>query len=69
VNNTISLTIYNMLGKEIVKLVDNKLTRAGSHNIVWNGRDKNGLKVGSGTYIYELKYGNFSKTRQMVLMK
>ena len=69
VNNTISLTIYNMLGKEIVKLVDNKLTRAGSHNIVWNGRDKNGLKVGSGTYFYELKYGNFSKTRQMVLMK
>ena len=68
-DNSISLTIYNILGKEIVKLVDNKLTRAGSHNIVWNGSDKNGLKVGSGTYIYELKYGNFSKTRQMVLMK
>ena len=68
-NNTISLTIYNMLGQEIVKLVNNKYTVGGSHFIVWNGTDKNGIKVGSGTYVYELKYGNFSKTRQMTLIK
>ena len=69
VNNTISLTIYNMLGQEIVKLVNNKYTVGGSHYIVWNGTDKNGVEVGSGTYIYELKYGNFSKTRKMTLVK
>jgi len=69
VNNNISLTIYNILGQEIVKLVNNKYTVGGSHYIVWNGTDKNGVKVGSGTYIYELKYGNFSKTRQMTLVK
>jgi hypothetical protein len=69
VSNTVSLTIYNMLGKEIVKLVNNKHTMAGSYSIVWNGHDKNGLKVGSGTYIYEFKFGNFSKTKRMVLMK
>jgi len=69
VNNTISLTIYNMLGQEIVKLVNNKYTVGGSHFIVWNGTDKNGVEVGSGTYIYELKYGNFSKTRKMTLVK
>ena len=68
-NNTISLTIYNMLGQEIVKLVNNKYTVGGSHFIVWNGTDKNGMKVGSGTYVYELRYGNFSKTRQMTLIK
>ncbi len=69
VNNTISLTIYNMLGQEIVKLVNNQSTVGGSHFIVWNGTDKNGVEVGSGTYIYELKYGNFSKTRKMTLVK
>ena len=68
-NNTISLAIYNMLGQEIVKLVNNQYTVGGSHFIVWNGTDKNGIKVGSGTYVYELKYGNFSKTRQMTLIK
>ncbi len=69
VNNTISLTIYNMLGQEVVKLVNNQSTVGGSHYIVWNGTDKNGVEVGSGTYIYELKYGNFSKTRKMTLVK
>ena len=69
VNNNISLTIYNILGQEIVKLVNNKYTVGGSHYIVWNGTDRNGAKVGSGTYVYELKYGNFSKTRQMTLIK
>ncbi len=68
-NNTISLTIYNMLGQEVVKLVNNQSTVGGSHYIVWNGTDKNGVEVGSGTYIYELKYGNFSKTRKMTLVK
>jgi len=69
VNNNISLTIYNILGQEIVKLVNNKYTVTGSHFIVWNGTDKNGVKVGSGTYVYELRYGNFSKTRQMTFIK
>jgi len=69
VNNTISLTVYNMLGQEIVKLVNNEYTAAGSHYVVWYGTDKNGMQVGSGTYIYELRYGNVSKTRQMSFMK
>ena len=68
-NNTISLTIYNMLGQEIVKLVNNKYTVGGSHNVVWDGTDKNGMKAVSGTYVYELRYGNFSKTRQMTFIK
>ena len=69
VNNTVSVTIYNMLGKEIARLVNNKYTMAGSHYVVWDGTDMNGVKVGSGTYIYEMRYGNFSKTHQMTLIK
>ncbi len=68
-NNDISLVIYNMLGQEVIRLLDNQYTKAGAYSTAWDGRDKNGLKVGSGTYIYELKFGNFSKSRQMVLMK
>lgn len=69
INNTVSLTVYNMLGQEIVKLVENKYTSAGSHNVMWNGTDIYGNKVGSGTYIYELKFGNFSITKTMTLLK
>ena len=69
VNNTVSLTVYNMLGNEIARLVNNEHMIAGSHYAVWDGTDNNGSKVGSGTYIYQLRFGNLSKTRQMVLMK
>ena len=69
VKNTVSLTIYNMLGKEITTLVNKQNTSAGSHFAIWNGTDKNGRLVSSGSYIYELRYGNITKSRQMLFMK
>ena len=69
VSNNISLTVYNMVGQEVVSLVNRSMMDAGSHSIIWNGLDRNGLQVSSGTYIYELKFGNLSKVRQMTFMK
>lgn len=69
VANNISLTIYNMIGQEVISLVDKSMMDAGSHSVIWNGLDRSGSPVSSGTYIYELKYGNMSKVRQMTFMK
>ena len=69
VANNISVTIYNMVGQEIIKLVDRTMMDAGSHSVVWNGLGRDGFPVSSGTYIYELRYGNMSKVRQMTFMK
>lgn len=69
VKNTVSLTIYNMVGKEITTLVNKQHTSAGSHFAIWNGTDRDGRLVSSGSYIYELRYGNISKSRQMLFMK
>ena len=69
VANNISLTIYNMVGQEVITLVDQPMMDAGSHSIVWNGLDRDGTSVSSGTYIYKLRYGNMSKVRQMTFMK
>ena len=69
VANNISLTIYNMVGQEVITLVNKSMMDAGSHSVVWNGVDRDGFPVSSGTYIYELRYGNMSKVRQMTFMK
>ena len=58
-----------MVGQEINKLVDRTMMDAGSHSVVWNGIDRDGTPVSSGTYIYKLRYGNMSKVRQMTFMK
>jgi hypothetical protein len=52
-----------VLGNEIVTLVD-EYKPAGSHEVVFNAS-----KVSSGIYFYQLKAGNFSKTKKMILIK
>lgn len=62
------LAIYNVLGQEVVTLVD-RHQAAGAHEIVWNGTDAGGRAVSSGLYFYRLQAGQFSETRKMVLLR
>ena len=67
--NEISLTVYNLLGQEVIRLVDNEMKKAGSYQVVWNGRDAKGLEVASGTYLYVMKFGNFQKSKRVTFLK
>ncbi len=69
VKKQISLTIYNTLGQKVKTLLDNKVLQRGNHVTQWNGTNEAGAKVASGMYIYELKYGNFTKQKRMMLVK
>lgn len=59
----VSLKIYDILGKEISYLVNEK-QNSGSHVIKFNGE---GLP--SGIYFYSLETGKFSITKRMILLK
>ncbi|MFH2034971.1 MAG: FlgD immunoglobulin-like domain containing protein [Candidatus Zixiibacteriota bacterium] len=67
-NSYTSLTVYNILGQEIKRLVDQNQP-AGSYGIVWDGTDSNGKRVASGVYFYQLIGDNYSQTNRMVLLK
>ena len=62
------LIIYDMLGKEVNRLVDGE-TSAGSYKVTWNGDSKNGTKVSSGVYFYRLQAGSFNAVKKMLLLK
>lgn len=64
----VSVAIYNVFGEEIVKLVDQKQT-AGLHRVVWNGTDRHGRPAPAGLYIYQLRTGQASLSRKMVLVQ
>jgi len=64
----ISLTIYNLLGQKLITLLDGSLA-AGTHAVIWNGRDSRGGLLPSGVYFYSLKAANFTATKRMILMK
>jgi regulation of enolase protein 1 (concanavalin A-like superfamily) len=53
-NATVNITLYNMLGQEIAKLVDGP-QEAGYQSVVWKGTNGEGASVGSGVYIYRIR--------------
>lgn len=65
----VKLIVYNVLGQEVVTLLDGKLD-ANKHEVVWDGLNGQGSIVASGTYFYRLNIGDaYEETRQMTLLK
>lgn len=59
------MTIYDILGREARKFAVGSQT-AGSHNIIWDGRDNFGKRVAGGIYFYKLQAGDESQFRKMI---
>lgn len=67
VASPVKLTVYNMLGSEVVTLV-NEYKEAGNHSVEFSA-EKLDNRIGSGVYIYTIKAGSFTQTRKMVVLK
>lgn len=59
----IRLTVYNVLGMEVARLVDGRL-KAGSHTVLFAGEH-----LPSGIYFYRLDGYGFSQSKRMTLLK
>ncbi|MCX7877373.1 MAG: S8 family peptidase [Ignavibacteria bacterium] len=59
----VKLKVYNLLGQEIVSLIDGNL-KAGVHSKVFNASN-----LAGGIYFYKLTAGDFSATGKMSLIK
>jgi photosystem II stability/assembly factor-like uncharacterized protein len=64
----VTLTVYNILGQPVRKLVD-ETRPAGKNEISWDGRDERGFSVPSGIYLYKLSTATEKQIRKMVLLK
>jgi len=65
----ITVTVYNMLGQEVVRLMNNESKPAGTYQLSWNGMDKNGVQVSSGMYFYTMSSPHMQKTMRMTFLK
>lgn len=64
----VSLVIYDVLGRKLRTLAVGVHT-AGSHIVVWDGKDDSGRTVGSGQYYYSLRAGNVQETKKLMLLR
>jgi len=65
----VTLTIYNLLGEEVIKLLDHEPKKAGYHLAIWDGRKQDGRLAASGLYFYRFRTGSFVLTKKMALVK
>jgi hypothetical protein len=64
----VTLKIYDVAGKLVRVLVDGE-READHYQVVWDGRNNDGVRVASGVYFYRLKVRGFTRTKKLVLMK
>lgn len=64
----VTLVIYDLHGNKVRSLVNSTFS-AGSYTTSWNGRNDEGIQLGSGIYFYRFTAGDFTATKQMLMMK
>jgi len=62
-NTSVILAIYDLLGRELKILINEKMN-AGVHNVNWNA-----TPYPSGVYIVKLTAGNFVASKKLILLK
>lgn len=64
----VSLKVYDLRGRLVSTLVDGRLS-AGPRENVWNGRDRSGRPVPTGTYFVRLHTKEESRTHRVVVIR
>lgn len=63
VNTYVTLKVYDMLGREVKTLVNERQT-AGTHLVTFDAGN-----LASGVYFYRMQAGSFVQTKKLILMK
>jgi photosystem II stability/assembly factor-like uncharacterized protein len=67
-NALVTLKVYDILGKEVVTLV-NEEKPAGNYEVEFNVGQDSSPDIASGIYFYRLQAGSFVETKKMILLR
>ncbi len=72
-SSLIQIKIYDILGREVTTLLNDYIA-AGRYELIWDGKNRHGISVSSGMFIYEIQVkvaGQmlFHQSRKMVLLR
>jgi hypothetical protein len=63
------LSVFDLEGRRVIKLLGAPRLSAGEHEVSWDGRDTSGQRLSSGIYFYTLEADGRRESRPMVLLK
>ena len=67
--SAVQLTVFDASGRVVRELVAGERLAAGTHTVVWNGRDQLDQPVGTGVYFCRFQAAGKSATRKMTLLR
>jgi hypothetical protein len=66
--SAVRIVVFDASGRQ-VRLLASGQWPAGSHAVVWDGRNDGGRSVGSGIYFYAMQAGAWQSQKRMTLLK
>jgi hypothetical protein len=67
--NDVRVVVFDILGREVKTLVNEKNLVAGKYEVDWDGTNSMGSQVSSGVYFYKIVTGGFVDTKKMIMIK
>jgi hypothetical protein len=70
-NDDVTISIYDILGNEVLKVINNRFMSAGWHEYKLNmdNADRGSSSLSSGVYLYTLKTSGGIKSKKMIYLK
>ncbi len=65
----VSVRVFDLAGHAVRTLVGGRYMSAGSHDVVWRGRDDSGMPAPGGVYFVRFEAGEVQQTLRMTLLK
>jgi hypothetical protein len=65
----VDLTIYNVSGRVVCRLLDRQTKEPGRHTVYWNGLNRKGVQVAPGIYFVRMAAGSRTQTQRMLLLR
>ena len=65
----VSLEIYDVTGRRVARLMSGERVAAGSHRVIWQGRNDAGQTVAPGVYFANLVTVDGAQTRKLTMLR
>ncbi len=65
---TVNLTIFNLSGQQVARLIHNKSLQ-GIQKVIWDGKSEAGLVLASGVYLYQIQLDTRQYVRKLLLVR
>lgn len=65
----VSLTVYNMSGQVVRRLLSDTALESGTYSITWDSKDERGVEAAAGVYLYRLEMGEKAIARKLTVIR